>query len=851
VFSGRLEASGFEDDSLGRRSGVLTLALDQTGTEVIGNTVRHLINTGTLQYTGSVCYEDFAEGNILDLSVIGEEAACSDNFEFPTQAISPDELICTGLNINPNTYTLPEGETTVPVLELDIDIASSDAGWNGTLIIEAEGECELFYGDRTSSEFADGRLEVPVNGALDSSHIACVRGAADDEITAYIHNEDARCSDSLIIEGDIPPPPPPAPVCIDLNFDPDELDVIDGDDADVEIQIASEMEDQTLIVEYEGCDGTIEYNNASYDSDLEINISGSRTIDLTLTNLCEDAEIEAYIAGEQDSCSDDLPVDVEVPEPGIFSKYIYTFNFSSEKDAYSDDGIFFSHDDDRVFYTLEYEPSGTENDIIFIDDMWGDDLQGQLGSGGGSGGSVRLATTYNELTSSSKFDYSTITAFGFGEKHEIDSSRMADHVRANSTPDDFETFAPYIKHNNGKLSEPIYPCDEVDSGQICYDQDESPERTGQVRIVNPDQIEDGASIRIRYVGIVFSGLDCGNTADECLTEQFENGAELHYHGSVDPLRAEARLVVLCAYLVTRNAGDVFLETKLEGGSDISCIYKDEDGRVSADYRNVDALVILDEGEDVSTIEDEILIPDYESAYSGTTISLCDDDEFSGNLIGNLSSYICEIVTSVNDLWKKSIVEQTTESRVDQATRNALTNQGTQNSFSDWNTMKNTLSNLNNPDSGILYFDGANSDTLDLYNLTIDSGAWTLIVENANLVIHGNIQYSETVDPTNVPSIAFVVLDGDIHIDNTARRLVGVYYSDQSITGDTRSAVNEPLEIVGSVYGHVQPLLNEAKYVGPAGDEGGGLVIRYDSRILINTPPGLADYVDISTENAVN
>jgi hypothetical protein len=82
----------------------------------------------------------------------------------------------------------------------------------------------------------------------------------------------------------------------------------------------------------------------------------------------------------------------------------------------------------------------------------------------------------------------------------------------------------------------------------------------------------------------------------------------------------------------------------------------------------------------------------------------------------------------------------------------------------------------------------------------------------------------------------------------------VYYTNQSFRSKgeiDRSPVNDPLEIQGSVYGYLQPLLDAAKYVGSPSEDGGGIVIRYDNRILINTPPGLSDYVDIETQQAVN
>ena len=222
------------------------------------------------------------------------------------------------------------------------------------------------------------------------------------------------------------------------------------------------------------------------------------------------------------------------------------------------------------------------------------------------------------------------------------------------------------------------------------------------------------------------------------------------------------------------------------------------------------------------------------------------------MVGNLSSYVCEIITSVSDLWKSSTVEGTTESLVSQATRNAVTNQNLE-SYSSWDELYEDLHNHNNPDSGILYFDGSRStsSTITLDTMTVPSGAWTLIVENAQLNLTGNISYDTTTDVTDMPSVAFVVLGGDIYIGRNAKEISGVFYTDQAFNGEERSAVTDELTIYGSIYGYVQPLLDSANYVGPPTLDGGGIVVRYDSRIILNTPPALSEYVDVNTEQGVN
>ena len=775
--------------------------------------------------------EGASNGDLITSFVRNQAGLCSD--DLLVSKIFGDAPICTDLNISPSILS-EDGEMAVTVT------GSSEDFEDVLTVLSPEG-CELRYSKREGSEFADGRLEFPVSGLETRVEFFC-EDIEEGEVEAFIRGQEALCSDTT--ETEI------APVCEDISFDERRLTAQPGEDGRVTLEVDSELEDQTLVVTYEGCPGDIIYDGDDFDGELEIDFDGDEEFDLRFENLCRDAEIEAYIEGHKDTCSTDLPVNILNLEPGEFSSFIYTFNFSSEKDAYSDQNIFFAHDADRAFYTLEYEPAGKENDIIFEDDMWTGDLGGILGSGGASNGDVILATTYNELTSSSRFTYDTITAFGFGERHEIGSSQMAAHVQNIIRPDSFQSFIPYLKFNDGSQSQPILSCAETSPGSLCFDPNVIPEREGQVRIENVHRTPGNAVIRVRFVGIVLSGLDCSRLTDNCLTEQFEDNARLYYSDAREPLRAQNQLVTLCAYLLTRNGADIYLESPLQGGSDISCIFRDVDESISADYRNVDALVILDGNTQYSS-ENNYSPLGFDSSFSSSTVSVCDDSEYAENVIGNLSSYVCEVVSSVSDLWRPATVQENTNALIGQATRNTVTNQGDQTEFRSFDELRSSLENLNNPSSGILTFDGSNAEAIHLYDLTIPDGAYTLVVENADLVIHGNIQYAASTNVTNLPSMAFIVNGGNIHIDNTAFRLVGVYYTDQNFTADNRHPVNEPLSIDGSLYGNVQALLDAAQYVGPVSDDGAGLVIRYDNRILLSTPPALSEYVDVSTEEALN
>ncbi len=817
-----------------------------------------------------VFYRNGLAGDTVTSYIQGEETLCADTF---TIAQTEADLICEDLTLSPDSVTMEADDEDAGTINGTVVVTGSDSDWTGTLIITKNGVGQLQYSNGSSSAESDGHLEVPVSGTSSTVTFTYVGGDASDTVTAYVETDPNLCFDTFTITQEVSPDI----VCEDIDFSEEEIQVDANcqDSPAMEVCIERDSDDErTIEICYEnqdGDDGEFTFEGKTYEGCEEITVEfgpgeTSQCLDIQFSEVCEDADITVSEGGE--ICED---LAVEEVEMGTFNKFIYTFNFSTEKNAYSDDGVFFSHDEDRAFYTLQYEPTGDEEAITFTDEMWGSDLEGKLGSGDASNGYVRLATNYEDLYRS-KYngaydEYNLITRMGFGNTQEEYSDKLAEYVESAEFQSNFLPYIPYVKINgdldrDGVMDESVlipeceYDGDDLETKTVCYDPDHSPTNSEEdVVIENAGTVYEtygaSAAIRIRYVGVIDSKLDCGDSADECLTEEFENSASVEVYENLDPLTDSARLVVLCSYLMTQNAGDVYLEIALEAGSDISCIFVEEGEATSSDYRNVDALVILEEDGGVSTGDT------YESTYSSSTVSWCDDDS-SGNVIGNLSSYVCEIVAKVTELWAKTTVESTTESHVDQAIRNAETSQSSSDStYATWDELESTLTNKNNPDSNILYYSGdpdSDTDTVTLGELTVPAGAWTVIVEDADLILNGNIAYATVANPgdyKNLPSIAFVVQGGDIYFNDNALRAVGVFYTDQKFDGDERSAVDEQLTIDGSLYGNVQTLIERAKYVGPPTVDGGGIVIRYDSRILLNTPPGLSEYVDINTEKGVN
>lgn len=873
TFNGRIVAEGFTDNTESEYSGTLTLIDSGTGTTASGNPA-YIDVTGS-RIEGTVCWDGYSPGNYLSLDMLGEDL-CNAFFELP------EANYCVDLELSPDSVEIDYAGSDAGTVDLTVDITGASASWSGTLIILATGYGSnaagtLYYADGTESEFLNGHLEIPVYGTSSTANATYVGGAESDQVKTWIVDEVDACEDIMYFTKEETPTTggnngggggggggggssSSSKICTDLEFDEETLEIGEdlelGEDYEATITIDSDLDHQTLVVNY-GCADEGGYftfeGEETKDADqiaIEDIDADDDSIEITFNNICLGADIYAYIENE-DSCEDSVELELQ-EEIGTLDKYMFTFNFMVEKDAYSDEDIFFSHDEDFAFWTLEYSPTGTESSVTFEDTMWGgSSITGTLGDGSESEGSISLATPdeFSEFD-----DYSSIARLGLTEANEVGSSNVGDDAYGEGM-----LWMPYIKYYDGTYSESIPECaDEdgdgsYDTNEVCYNPNHDPFNSGDVVIENVFKMPEDAVIRVRYVGKVQTteGLcDSDVTNDECLTETFENTGSVTVDG--ETIEENAKLVALCPYLVTRNAGDVYLNEQLYTGTDIACIYN-EDG--SSDYANIEGIVVS------GTSDDSTSNSSSSSTTSSTNSDFCDDTSDSSGFISNLSSYVCEIVSAVSSLWKVETITTTTESSVNAEVRNAATSQSSYSSSSfnsgdtaaNWNNLYNALKNQNNEESGILYYSGNPDDAddyIELGSIEVPAGAWTLIVENADLHISGDITYASTSDYSNIPSIAFIVLGGDIFIENFVSELVGVYYTDQAFDGSDRSAVNQQLTIYGSLYGDLSLLLAAANYVGSPTEDGGSLVVNYDSRILINTPPGLSEYVDIYSEQSL-
>jgi len=468
----------------------------------------------------------------------------------------------------------------------------------------------------------------------------------------------------------------------------------------------------------------------------------------------------------------------------------------------------YAHDFDYVFYTLSYYISNNqtayeEGDEIVINDSISSD-DGVEGIGG------VIADEY--LTDDLGWAAGDIT---FYEPQTGDPA-----VVTNWT--DNQAFKVYYSDVGTIIAE----CDGIIT-DTCYEGSIETELT----LKNLHNALQHGDILIQYIGRVSNGeFDCAAMAADdnvsCPVQYLENtatavnGEETH--------TASADITITCPYLLTQNAGDVYIEGDLET-FDISCYQ---------DYKSSDAVVMSKDSSFLSRI----------SSY------LLDEAE---EIISDLSSVWSRIKTVDNE--RIANFESISQG---QTLENVLLVENDEIVIESFNDLENISdSYLTNPSQNVYHFSGV--DVVFDLDSGVPSGAYTFIIENADLRIRDDITYDDSThtftDLEAIPSIAFIVLGGDVYVENDpayVTDMVGVYYIQEidGVGGNMDGDWTDPfttLTIYGSVYGNINSLLGQRTFAGPANYSHGNVVLRYDERIFLNTPPGLEQYIDVSSERTVH
>jgi hypothetical protein len=346
-----------------------------------------------------------------------------------------------------------------------------------------------------------------------------------------------------------------------------------------------------------------------------------------------------------------------------------------------------------------------------------------------------------------------------------------------------------------------------------------------------------------------------NPAIDGCGEEFVNKAESQEYKDEEGTKEDehdtdsTKVIITCPYILTRTSGDTFFNSDLATGADVA---------YCAPQKNIVGPIIKPrpprEKTVTSTGQGDAVRP---TVLSIPSHNICKFSNVPGynslpgydNPLKNFSSTICEMEAEVAEEWTKAYVVNSITSNVEKIT------------FWNKNQTQPTLSSSPAETSNRIYkwedsdltIEGSNGDPF-----VVDQFAQTYIITGSgDLHITSDIVYDQAnilqqiLKPKTVPSAAFIVLDGDIIIDSDVKELWGTFIAvNGEIKADGKVSKTQ-LIIHGSLIGDVTDLFSNRQYVGNINKDEGSVTIKYIENILLNTPPGLSQLMDVTRLRVTN
>ncbi len=173
-----------------------------------------------MDLTETVTYKGGSEDDEIKAYIKGENCADTLTVAVDIKDTQEETLACTSLDIVPDTYTLPTGETslgfTVEVIAeeeslssfwsnilsnlLSLFTSTGEEVWDGILVVESSNANGAF----TSGSVVDevNPIELELMGPSNSTDINYYYAEAGDVITAEIEGEETVCTDTLTLEAE-------------------------------------------------------------------------------------------------------------------------------------------------------------------------------------------------------------------------------------------------------------------------------------------------------------------------------------------------------------------------------------------------------------------------------------------------------------------------------------------------------------------------------------------------------------------------------------------------------------------------------------------------------------------------
>lgn len=573
----------------------------------------------------------------------------------------------------------------------------------------------------------------------------------------------------------------------------------------------------------------------------------------TLENFDQDTRVSVYATdtknGEKiNSCSDSISATIkEEKEKPKISKYVAPLDKVDDKDTILNIGE--TRSTQFVTYLVAFTPGGSKAVEIWEDTMRADKIK----SKNDLDGVLELdQMSINILSENNRNSYAFMRSDNYRTDHgdtsyadvnfEYDSSRKI-FCNEDNMPDN--QFC-------------IENADNVEELQTMFGNGE------HIQFKNVDKLKTGDQIIIKYRALNKSKVDnesCKNlsAANGC-GEEFDNTIKFRAYEDNDFKKEfengkdSAKVIVICPYVITRGGGDTFFHDIVDTGADVAkCSeVKSCEGVCITPPREKPA-VIPSTGAGEISADLQLTLPSHDICkYSNSEANI----EGYNDVLKNFSSTVCEVRSEVASIWKEKNINNSIAANIERLAR-----------FGSNLNPGNLNTDVDNKQSGVFISDGNDitigekSDTTDEYIIQSGNGipaAQTYIIKDADLYINSDIKYGDTdfTDQNQIPSVAFIVINGNIIIDDSVEYLDGIYMAvnlngaegQGKVTNaknfDPNNTTDTSLSIYGNLIGDVYELFATRKGYGDPTKDEGSVVVHYDSRILLNTPPGISELVDV-------
>ncbi len=508
-----------------------------------------------------------------------------------------------------------------------------------------------------------------------------------------------------------------------------------------------------------------------------------------------------------------------------------------------------------VNYLIEFTPGSAKSAEIYEEYMDDGAIEGSLN---GELDYLEMAILVEPKGSADP--YVIYVSEGFDEdrylNERIGEEKIDDYENYGDDPQDFED---------------EYFCEDASDNVVCiandFDDIEEDFKNGEkITLGNLHKAEKIYIIVQTENNTVIDDDRCKElTTTEGCGEEFDN--TIHFNGSRRPLDEDfnlddeeydgedsAKVIVLCPYIITRQGGDVFFRDVIDTGVDVN---------YCSEVKGGDVIVV--EKPDRPTTPSTGAGDEETIIYKLPTHDVCKlsnteeaELEEYRNVLKNFSSSVCEMQAEVSELWKEENVNKAIKANIDKISRfGKISGNITLNSQNDI-----ALKGFGNTSSGVFVIENGSltiGDSVNPYNISRTNSLpayQTYIVINGDINIKSNVLYDDSgvnpAEPKSFPSAAFIAINGNINIANNVSQVNGILMasSQEEGKGQIKSLEGRPtfdtlLTVNGSLIGDVYDIFLNRRAIGDPLKDQGSITVRYDQRVLLNTPEGLNQLIDVT------